>query len=169
MAYDLDDNLVYKTDLLTAAAMAYDGHGRMIAIMYPDGSTAKATYDAWDTPTRIENFDSAGQSTGESTFVFLPGGQLQTVSTSVDATQHRDAQFTWDGGSRITGTSAAAANTPTRATQAQYDEGGRLLEASSGERTAGSVSTPYLKEQEPAVPSPEEASSRRPPRSEEHM
>jgi RHS repeat-associated protein len=138
-AYDLDGNLVYQSDLLTAAASAYDGHGRLLGRLYPDGSKALAKLDEWHNPTLIETFDSAGTKVGETKYNFTAAGDLEHAEEKVDGSKTRMMDFTWDSALRPTGVSTSG-----RAVNVAYDSAGRMTSMEEGEGSAAAVTSPFL-------------------------
>src|SRR5439155_17762667 len=58
-AYDLDGNLVFKTDLQTASAWAFDADGHQVGEAEENGNRATAQLDAHGNPTAINRSDSA--------------------------------------------------------------------------------------------------------------
>ena len=137
-AYDLDDNLVFRTDLLTASASAYDAHGRMTGAMGADGTEQTTDFDSWGQPKAIRRFDTTGAMFGESTLDYTDAGRLRSVSTKVDSTQSREVGYAWDGGGRTTGMSESG-----RATHSRYDTAGRMLSGKSGSGDALDVATTF--------------------------
>ncbi|MGZ4779020.1 MAG: DUF6531 domain-containing protein, partial [Thermoanaerobaculia bacterium] len=138
LAYDLDGNIVFVTDLLTATAKAFDAQGRLVGILASDGTRQTATLDAWGRPTNVKTLNGAGASAGESTMDYTAAGRLKSIDTKVDGTQSRVTNFAWDGGGRTTGMSESG-----RAGHAKYDSAGRLLSAEAGDGNAGAVSTVF--------------------------
>ncbi|HEX6177740.1 MAG TPA: RHS repeat-associated core domain-containing protein [Thermoanaerobaculia bacterium] len=133
-AYDLDDNVVFATDLQTATASAYDAHGNQIGSLLIDGVKTEAVMNAWGRPTTIRQTTSAGAVLREATFQYTPAGQLQSMEMSSAGSSTRSATLTWDGAGRTTGMSAAG-----RATRRTYDNAGRLLQAEKGAGSAQGI------------------------------
>jgi RHS repeat-associated protein len=137
-AYDMLGNAVFVSDLFTASAVAYDGHGRLIAMMGGNGVKTTATLDPWGAASLVRSTDAGGQSVGDSTFEHTATGRLKSASIKVDAAQSLAADFAWDGGGRSTGFGASG-----RASHASYDTASRLLSTDTGSGTATAVSTPF--------------------------
>ncbi|HEX2836340.1 MAG TPA: Ig-like domain-containing protein [Thermoanaerobaculia bacterium] len=137
-AYDLDDNIVYRSDLFTASAMAFDAHGRLVGRIYPDGTRATVESDAWGNPERMIVTDRGGAKIGETTFGFTAAGELESAMSAVDSSQVRQVAYAWDAAQRPTGMSVGD-----RAASSEYDAGGRLLSTSYGEGSAATVTSEY--------------------------
>jgi RHS repeat-associated protein len=137
-AYDLADNLVFRTDLLTASASAYDAHGRRTGVKAADGTEQITQYDAWGRPRAIRRFDTASAMFDESTFDFTDAGRLRSVSTKVDSEKRREINYAWDGGGRTTGMSESG-----RAAHSRFDTGGRMLSSKAGSGDVLNVDTTF--------------------------
>ncbi|HEV8657778.1 MAG TPA: HNH/ENDO VII family nuclease [Thermoanaerobaculia bacterium] len=135
-AYDLDDNLVFRTDLMTASASAYDAHGRLTGAKAADDTEQITEFDSWGRPKSVRKLDAAGAMFGESTLDYTDAGRLRSVSTRVDATQSREIGYSWDGAGRTTGMSESG-----RAAHSRFDIAGRVLSGKAGNGTALDVTT----------------------------
>ncbi|MFA6958485.1 MAG: Ig-like domain-containing protein [Thermoanaerobaculia bacterium] len=133
LGYDLDDNIVFESDGLTASATAFDAHGRAIATKYADGTVTTTEFDEWARAKSIEDLsaDPAPQVVGGSSYEFTDAGTLKNQSTKIDATTERRTDFAWDGGGRTTSTATAG-----RVTKSTFDPADRLVDYAVG---AGSV------------------------------
>ncbi len=80
-AYDASDNPVYNSDRLTASAMAFDIHGRLVGTLYSDGTREETEYDAWDRATAMRALDEAGEVVAEQSAAFTPAGKLTETSS----------------------------------------------------------------------------------------
>ena len=138
-AYDLDDNLVFRTDLLTASAAAYDAHGRMTGAKSPDNTSQIMEFDSWGRPSTIRNVDAAGASLGESTLDYADAGRLRSMSTKVDSVQTRETRYAWDGGGRTTGVSESG-----RASRSLFDLAGRYVSGRAGSGDELNVDTAFM-------------------------
>jgi RHS repeat-associated protein len=137
-AYDLADNLVARSDLLSASATAYDAQGHAVGAASSDGTKATADVDGWGRPILLKEFDKSGAVVGESNFDFTSAGRLKSVSSKVDSSQTRVSDYTWDGAGRETGVAISG-----RATHAQFDAAGRLISAEMGSGSAAGVSNVF--------------------------
>jgi RHS repeat-associated protein len=138
VAYDLAGNPVFSTDLFSAAATAWDVHGRTIATKSITGVASVTSYDAWDRPTEAKTYDALGRTVAAQTFDFTPAGRLQSVRTQVDEEHFRTTDLAWDGGGR---TSSAATNG--RAARSVFDAAGRSLRSFAGAGSLGEIAQPF--------------------------
>ena len=130
-AYDLDRNLVFKTDTQSATAWAYDAQHRRVGEATSDGSRFVSTLDGWGRPTAITD------STGNASTVAYNGGQPASISTRLDGSRTRTTELAHEGG-RPTGVSVAG-----RARITKYDGSGRIVGYEAGEGDATAVATKF--------------------------
>jgi RHS repeat-associated protein len=133
-AYDLDDNVVYESNLQIASARAFDAHGREIASLAPDGTRTVAEFDAWGRPKEIRELDSGGVTN----FEWTAAGRLASIARKVDAAQTRTTSLAWDGAGRTTG-----AATGDRASRNAFDLSGRMLSSAAGKGSATAVTEAF--------------------------
>ncbi|HET8798096.1 MAG TPA: RHS repeat-associated core domain-containing protein, partial [Thermoanaerobaculia bacterium] len=128
MAYALDGQLVYTTDMLTAAAMVYDAHGRLIATRAADGTVTTTEYDdAGNVKATKAWNDDATRVIAETAYDVTPAGKVKSVASKVDANVTSTMKFAWDGGGRTTRSEANG-----RASVSKYDIAGRAIERNAG-------------------------------------
>jgi len=139
-AYDLGGNLVYQTDMLTAEAAAFDGHGRRIATLAADGTKSSTQFDAWHRPVKSDALDAAGKTTSSATVDYTDAGRLTKVTSDVtaDGAGKRVTDFTWDGGGRTAGMATSG-----RASHSKFDIAGRLQNAQQGGGSAAGVTDKF--------------------------
>ncbi|MEO8215448.1 MAG: Ig-like domain-containing protein [Acidobacteriota bacterium] len=156
-AYDLNDHLVYASDMQVASAAAFDAHGREVATMEPDGTKTVRTFDAWSRPTVVEHLNSSGLTAARMEMDYTPAGRMTAVRRAIDPALLSESRLTWDGAGRTTGFSRGANFTSTkgasvrrsavetlpRATHVRFDPAGRLLAEATGAGTAAAVSDPF--------------------------
>jgi RHS repeat-associated protein len=137
-AYDLLGHAVAISDGLTASAVAYDGHGRLVGMMGPGGVKSLATLDASGAAKSVTTLDAGGQTAGGATFDRTATGRLKSASVKVDASQSLSASFAWDGGGRATGFGASG-----RASHVSFDTASRMVSTAVGGGSAASVANPF--------------------------
>jgi RHS repeat-associated protein len=137
-AYDLAGNLVFQADKFVATAWAYDSHGRRIAELHSDGTTATFDHNAWGGTTEVVAKDAQGAQLVKQTNDILDAGTLkkQTVDTGNGT---RSTSFAWDGAGRTTKTALSGA-TVARASRAEFDDSGRMKLSESGAGTLTNIS-----------------------------
>ncbi|MEO8033198.1 MAG: RHS repeat-associated core domain-containing protein [Acidobacteriota bacterium] len=137
-AYDLLGNAVSISDGLTASAVAFDAHGRLVGMMGPDGVKSIATLDASGAAKSVTTLDAGGQTAGGATFDRTATGRLKSATVKVDASQSLSATFAWDGGGRATGFGASG-----RASHVSFDTASRMVSTAVGGGSATSVANPF--------------------------
>ncbi len=130
VAYDIDDNLVYATDLFTANATAYDVHGRAVAERLADGTASYTTYDDWNRPKDFERRSADGEIIGQTSIDMTAAGSVQAVRTKIDNQTISTTRRAWDGAGRTT-----RVTTGTRAAASRFSASGKLLSSEVGEGT----------------------------------
>ena len=128
MAYDIDGNRVYSTDMLTATAAAFDAHGRAIATLASDGTITTTDHDDFGHPTTMKELDSSASTIGQTDLSVTPAGKITAATTHIDTALTRTTNFAWDGAGRTTSTA-----TNGRASKSQYDIAGRFVDQKVGQ------------------------------------
>jgi len=140
VAYDLAGNRVYSSDMATAAASAFDAHGRQVGSMSSDGTMTLSELDDLGHPKKVTSLAADGAQIGQSSFDFTETGKLKKAETTVDAGVTRSTNFAWDGGGRTTSTA-----TNGRASKAIFDSTGRMVEHSMGAGNLAALSEIFEK------------------------
>jgi RHS repeat-associated protein len=144
-AYDLAGNLVFQADKFVATAWAYDGHGRRIAELHSDGTTATFDHDGWGRTTEVVAKDAQGAQLVKQTNHILDAGTLQSQTVDTGSGT-RSASFAWDGAGRTTKTALTGA-TVARASRAEFDDSGRMKLSESGAGTLTGISDVFSRVQ----------------------
>jgi RHS repeat-associated protein len=127
-AYDLAGNPVFASDTTNAAgASAYDAQGRVVDLLYPDGTRRHTDYDGWSRPVEVSERDAANNEIYHRHTDYTEAGKVnQIVETGAGGASRTTAQV-WDGGGRTVGTAVNG-----RATVLNYDDAGRILKREQG-------------------------------------
>jgi YD repeat-containing protein len=141
-AYDLAGNRVFTTDMLSAAAYAFDAHGRQTGTRNADGTADTVEYDHWSRLKTAKSLDSKGATTGESSYQFTDAGRLKEMTTRVTGDVIRKTSLAWDGGGRTTRTA-----TNGRASATAFDVAGRLRSAAAGAGDVSAISEVFTQTQ----------------------